>query len=113
MFMTPKINQIHTLEPLFEVDEKKDMNEIIARKLKRSKKQAIRNLKKEAKLINFEKEKERAKKEKKKHEELRATNKFIEDSNREYKKLMSSQPKKKVKEKRKKRMAGSNMEQNK
>lgn len=110
MFMLPKLFQIKTLEPLIEDHETKDMNVILEKKLKKSKRQAVRNLKKEGKLINFEKQKERLKKEKNRQEEIKASNRFIEQSTIEYKKLMSSQPKKRVKEKRKKRMAGGKME---
>jgi len=108
--MLPKLFQIKSLEPLYEDNETKDMNSILEKKLKRSKRQAIRNLKKEGKMINFEKQKERNKKEKIRHEEIKATNRFIEQSTIDYKKLMSSQPRERIKNKRKKRMAGGKTE---
>ena len=61
-------------------------------------------------MINVEKQKERSKKEARKQEETKASNRFIEQSTIEYKKMMSSQPRERIKNKRKKRMAGGKME---
>jgi hypothetical protein len=95
-FLTIKRKPIQELEP--EIDgEKRNMTKILEEKLKKTKKQAIRNLKKEARVIDAERQHVLKKIDNKRREELKASNQFIEQTNIEYKKLMTSQPKKRFK----------------
>lgn len=75
--------------------------------MKKTKREAIRNLKKESRLIDMERQKERSKVDQKRKEEIKLSNQFIEQTNMEYKKLRTSQTKKKDKKKRETRKAGN------
>jgi hypothetical protein len=100
-FLTIKRKPIQELEP--EIDgEKRDMTKILEDKLKKTKKQAIRNLKKEARVIDSERQQVLKKMDHKRKEEIKASNQFIEQTNIEHKKLMTSQTKKRFKLKNRK-----------
>ena len=95
-FLTIKRKPIQELDP--EIDgEKRDMTKILEDKLKKTKKQAIRNLKKEARVIDSERQQVLKKMDHKRREEIKASNQFIEQTNIEHKKLMTSQTKKRFK----------------
>ena len=73
----------------------------IQKKIKSTKKQAIRNLKKEAKVIDVQRQKKNRIMEGKKKEDQKLSNQFIEQQNVEYKKLVTSQGQKRFKLKHK------------
>ena len=77
------------------------------KKVKKTKREAIRNLKKESRLIDVEKQKEHSKLDKRRKEDIKLSNQFIEQTNMEYKKLVTSQTKNKEKKKREPRKAGN------
>ena len=69
----------------------------IKKKIKSTSKQAVRNLKKESKVIDVQRQKKLKIIVEKKKEDQRQSNQFIEQQNIEYKKLVTSQPKKRFK----------------
>jgi hypothetical protein len=73
------------------------MTKILDEKLKKTKKQAIRNLKKEARVIDSERQHILKRLDNKRKDEMKASNQFIEQSNIDYKKLMTTQTKKRFK----------------
>jgi len=119
-FFVEKIKEIESLNPEIDPEydfslswgekknllKKKTQNNII-KKVKKTKREAIRNLKKESRLIDMERQKEKAKIDQKRKEEIKLSNQFIEQTNLEYKKLRTSQTKRKEKKKRETRKAGN------
>jgi hypothetical protein len=109
-FMIIKRKAITTLEPDYEqsflgklIQNKSDNEKVakaISKKIKNTKKQAIRNLKKEGKIIDVQRQKKHRSIEAKRKEELKASNQFVEQEKLEYKKLVTSQPKKRFKMKK-------------
>jgi hypothetical protein len=95
-FLTIKRKAIQELDPEIE-GEKKEMTKILEGKLKKTKKQAIRNLKKEARVIDSERQHVLKRMDHKRKEEIKTSNQFIEQTNIEHKKLMTSQDKKRFK----------------
>lgn len=95
-FLTIKRKPIQELEPEIE-GEKRNMTKILETKLKKTKKEAIRNLKKEARVIDSQRQQVLFKQHHKRKEEQKSSNQFIEQTNIEYKKLMTSQDKKRFK----------------
>ena len=79
----------------------------IMKKVKKTRREAIRNLKKESRLIDIEKQKEHSNLDKRRKEDKKLSNQFIEQTNMEYKKLVTSQTKDKEKKKRAPRKAGN------
>jgi len=73
------------------------MTKIMKKKIKNTKKQAVRNLKKEAKVIDVARQKKNNTIFAKRKEELKISNQFIEQQKLEDKKLMTSQSKKRFK----------------
>lgn len=110
-FLTIKKKPIPSLDPEYEYypdilngSKEKDltkMPKILKKKLRMTKRQAIRNLKKEARVIDSERQKRNKKLAVKKREEQKVTNQFIEQTNQEYKTMMTSNPKKRFKLKKK------------
>jgi hypothetical protein len=100
-FLTIKRKPIQSLEPDLEENKPKNMTRIIEKKLNKTKRQAIRNLKKEAVVVDSQKQITLQKLSEKRKEELKHSNQFIEQSKVEYKKLITSQDKKRFKLKRK------------
>jgi hypothetical protein len=95
-FLTIKRKPIQELEP--EIDgERRDMTKILEEKLKKTKKQAIRSIKKEARVIDTQRQNVLKKMDAKRKEEMKASNQFIEQTNIDYKKLVTSQSKKRFK----------------
>lgn len=90
-------------EYLNQTEKKKEIDRIVQKKIKEKEKQIIRKLKHEAKVIDTERQKELDFIDKKKKEDLRITNQFIEQQNAEYKKLVTSNQKKRFKFKKKKK----------
>jgi hypothetical protein len=119
-FFVEKIKEIESLNPEIDPEydfslswgekknllKKKTQNNIV-KKVKKTKREAIRNLKKESRLIDMERQKEKAKIDQKRKEEIKLSNQFIEQTNLEYKKLRTSQTKRKEKKKRETRKAGN------
>lgn len=83
-------------------EKKKNMDRIMKHKIRSTEKQAIRKLKKEARVIDIERQKVIDNINKKRKEDLKITNQFIEQQNIEYKKMMSSNVKRRFKFKKKK-----------
>jgi hypothetical protein len=95
-FLRIKRKPIQELEP--EIDgERRDMTKILEEKLKKTKKQAIRSIKKEARVIDTQRQQVLKKMDSKRKEEMKSSNQFIEQTNVDYKKLMTSQTKKRFK----------------
>lgn len=85
------------------IEEKnKKMNYILKHKTRNTEKQAIRKLKKEAKVLDEEREKVIDDINKKRKEDLKFVNQYLEQQNIEYKKMMSSNERKRFKFKKKK-----------
>ena len=85
------------------IEEKnKKMNYILKHKTRNTEKQAIRKLKKEAKVLDEEREKVIDDINKKRKEEMKFVNQYLEQQNIEYKKMMSSNERKRFKFKKKK-----------
>lgn len=114
-YLVIKPKQLIALEPDYDLsilgdnpayinqaEKKKEMDKIVQKKIKEKEKQVIRKLKHEAKVIDKERQKELNFIDKKKKEDLRITNQFIEQQNIEYKKLMTSNDKKRFKFKKNK-----------
>jgi hypothetical protein len=80
--------------------DKEKKEKAIARKIKSTKKQAIRNLKNEAKIIDIQRQKKLQHIDDRRKEDIRASNQFIEQQNIEYKKMITSQGSKRFKIKR-------------
>lgn len=105
-FLLLKAKAIPSLEPEFDfgpIDfktRKEKIQKAISVKIKKTKKQAIRNLKKESKILDQERQKVMKKLEHKRQEDLKFANQFAEQSNLEYKKMVTSNPKKRYKLKR-------------
>ena len=83
-------------------EKKKTMERVMKHKIRATEKQAIRKLKKEAKVIDEERQKVIENIDKKRKEDLKITNQFIEQQNIEYKKLMTANEKKRFKFKKNK-----------
>ena len=79
------------------------MERVMKHKIRATEKQAIRKLKKEAKVIDEERQKVIENIDKKRKEDLKITNQFIEQQNIEYKKLMTANEKKRFKFKKNKK----------
>lgn len=106
MFMVIKPKELATLEPDWETLEERDeatINKSMERKLKRSRRQLTRNLKKEAIVIGQERRNRDKKVEIKRKEDIKFTNQFIEQTTLEHKKLMTSTVKKRHKLKKNKK----------
>ena len=85
------------------IEEKnKKMNYILKHKTRNTEKQAIRKLKKEAKVLDEEREKVIDEINKKRKEDIKFVNQYLEQQNIEYKKMMSSNERKRFKFKKKK-----------
>ena len=84
-------------------EKKKTMERVMKHKIRATEKQAIRKLKKEAKVIDEERQKVIENINKKRKEDLKITNQFIEQQNIEYKKLMTANEKKRFKFKKNKK----------
>jgi hypothetical protein len=85
------------------IEEKnKKMNYILKHKTRNTEKQAIRKLKKEAKVLDEEREKVIDDINKKRKEDMKFVNQYLEQQNIEYKKMMSSNERKLFKFKKKK-----------
>ena len=85
------------------IEEKnKKINYILKHKTRNTEKQAIRKLKKEAKVLDEEREKVIGDINKKRKEDLKFVNQYLEQQNIEYKKMMSSNERKRFKFKKKK-----------
>ena len=85
------------------IEEKnKKMNYILKHKTRNTEKQAIRKLKKEAKVLDEEREKVIDEINKKRKEDIKFMNQYLEQQNIEYKKMMSSNERKRFKFKKKK-----------
>lgn len=83
-------------------EKKKNMDRIMKHKIRSTEKQAIRKLKKEARVIDIERQKVIENIDRKRKEDLKITNQFIEQQNIEYKKMMTSNEKRRFKFKKKK-----------
>ena len=83
-------------------ENNKKMNYILKHKTRNTEKQAIRKLKKEAKVLDEEREKVIDDINKKRKEDLKFVNQYLEQQNIEYKKMMSSNERKRFKFKKKK-----------
>ena len=84
-------------------DEKdKKMGYILKHKTRNTEKQAIRKLKKEARVIDIERQKVIDNINKKRKEDIKFVNQYLEQQNIEYKKMMSSNERKRFKFKKKK-----------
>ena len=84
-------------------EKKKTMERVMKHKIRATEKQAIRKLKKEAKVIDEERQKVIENIDKKRKEDLKIANQFIEQQNIEYKKLMTANEKKRFKFKKNKK----------
>ena len=85
------------------IEEKnKKMNYILKHKTRNTEKQAIRKLKKEAKVLDEEREKVIDDINKKRKEDMKFVNQYLEQQNIEYKKMMSSNERKRFKFKKEK-----------
>jgi len=102
-FLVLKPKAIPSLEPEYEfgpidfVKRKEKVNKAIEGKIKKTKKQAIRNLKKESRILDQERQKVLKKMQHKRKEDQKFSNQFIEQQNQECKKMMTSNPKKRFK----------------
>jgi len=102
-FLILKSKEIPSLEPEYDFgpvsfDQRKEkINNAIEKKIKKTKKQAIRNLKKESRILDQERQKVLKKIDAKRKEDLKFSNQFIEQQNQEYKKMMTSNAKKRFK----------------
>ena len=85
-----------------EKEKKIKMEKIMKHKVKSTEKQAIRKLKKEARYIDKERQKVIDNINLKRKEDLKISNQFLEQQNIEYKKMMTSNPKRRFKFKRNK-----------
>ena len=85
-----------------EKEKKIKMEKIMKHKVKSTEKQAIRKLKKEARYIDKERQKVIDNINLKRKEDLKLSNQFLEQQNIEYKKMMTSNPKRRFKFKRNK-----------
>ena len=83
-------------------EKNKKMNYILKHKTRNTEKQAIRKLKKEAKVLDEEREKVIDDINKKRKEDMKFVNQYLEQQNIEYKKMMSSNERKRFKFKKKK-----------
>jgi hypothetical protein len=77
--------------------ENQKVNRAIQKKIKSTKRQAIRNLKKEALVIDVQRQKKVKLIDDKRKEDQKLSNQFIEQQNVEYKKMVTSQGKKRFK----------------
>jgi hypothetical protein len=102
-FLILKKKAIPSLEPEYDfgwIDEKihrERINKAIEGKIKRTKKQAIRNLKKESRVLDQERQKVYKKIQNKRKEDQKLANQFTEETNLEAKKLATSNAKKRYK----------------
>ena len=107
-FLILKPKCIQTLEPDYDLsflgdefinlnEKNKRMERILKHKLKDTQKQAIRKLKKEAKIIDKERQIVIDKINEKRKEDQKITNQFLEQENIAYKKMMSSNMRKRYK----------------
>jgi hypothetical protein len=107
-FLILKPKCIQTLEPDYDLsflgeefinlnEKNKRMERILKHKLKDTQKQAVRKLKKEAKIIDKERQIVINKINEKRKEEQKITNQFLEQENIAYKKMMSSNMRKRYK----------------
>ena len=83
-------------------EKNKKMNYILKHKTRNTEKQAIRKLKKEAKILDEQREKVVDDINKKRKEDIKFVNQYLEQQNIEYKKMMSSNQRKRFKFKKKK-----------
>ena len=83
-------------------EQNKKMNYILKHKTRNTEKQAIRKLKKEARVIDVERQKVIDNINKKRKEDIKFVNQYLEQQNIEYKKMMSSNERKSFKFKKKK-----------
>jgi len=102
-FLLLKPKAIPSLEPEYEfgpvdfVKRKEKVNKAIEIKVKKTKKQAIRNLKKESRILDQERQKVLKKFAYKRKEDQKSANQFIEQQNQEAKKMDTTNPKKRFK----------------
>ena len=112
-FLILKPKCIQTLEPDYDLsflgeefinlnEKNKKMERILKHKLKDTQKQAVRKLKKEAKVIDKERQIVVNKINEKRKEDQKITNQFLEQENIAYKKMMSSNMRKRYKFKKRK-----------
>ena len=112
-FLILKPKCIQTLEPDYDLsflgeefinlnEKNKRMERILKHKLKDTQKQAVRKLKKEAKIIDKERQIVINKINEKRKEDQKITNQFLEQENIAYKKMMSSNMRKRYKFKKRK-----------
>ena len=105
-FLILKTKAIPSLEPEYEFGQvdytirKVKIQKAIVSKIKKTKKQVIRNLKKESRVIDQERQKVLKRIDHKRKEDQKFSNQFAEQSNVEYKKLMTMNEKKRFKLKR-------------
>ena len=105
-FLILKKKSIPSLEPEYDfgwIDEKthrERINKAIEGKIKRTKKQAIRNLKKESRVLDQERQKVYKRVQDKRKEDQKFANQFTEQTNLEAKKLATTNAKKRYKLKR-------------
>lgn len=106
-FLIVKKISVASLEPEYDLSflgpqYKTDVSNTraIEKKLNSTKKQALRGLKKESKIIDVQREIKRNKVRERIKADQKVTNQFIEQQNIEYKQLITSQPKKRYKMKR-------------
>ena len=85
-----------------ETEKRNKMEKILKHKFKSTQKQAIRKLKKEARYIDKERQKIIDNINMKRKEDLKISNQFLEQQNIEYKKMMTSNPKRRFKYKKNK-----------
>ena len=83
-------------------EKNKKMGHILKHKTRNTEKQAIRKLKKEARVIDVERQKVIDNINKKRKEDIKFANQYLEQQNIEYKKMMSSNERKRFKFKKKK-----------
>ena len=83
-------------------EKNKKMSNILKHKTKNTEKQAIRKLKKEARVIDVERQKVIDNINRKRKEDIKFVNQYLEQQNIEYKKMMSSNERKRFKFKKKK-----------
>ena len=83
-------------------EKSKKINYILKHKTRNTEKQAIRKLKKEAKILDEERQKVVDEINKKRKEDIKFVNQYLEQQNIEYKKMMSSNERKRFKFKKKK-----------
>lgn len=83
-------------------EQNKKMNYILKHKTRNTEKQAIRKLKKEARVIDVERQKVIDNINRKRKEDIKFVNQYLEQQNIEYKKMMSSNERRRFKFKKKK-----------